>query len=189
MNDLSATFTQFVMDYIEQSTSENKGLITEYDSQWLSPCLQNLSTGQNNGDEVNWLPHKRNDSANLNNIADALEMDIPQSLSDYFCTYYSLDFNAEHPRGKIALLQAFNQADFERLQKNLIAHVLMKRRLKQTETLFFAVTDEDDFIISVEPNSENVVLEQVGKPKLEIISDNLVTFIGELKPLPQLVML
>ena len=39
----------------------------------------------------------------------------------------------------------------------------MKRRLKQPETLFFAVTDQEDFVISLELSSGTVVVEQVGK--------------------------
>ncbi len=50
--------------------------------------------------------------------------------------------------------------DFERLQQNLIGHILMKQKLKQAITLFFAVTDEDDIILSVNNNTGEVWAEK-----------------------------
>ena len=66
-----------------------------------------------------------------------------------FCRYFSHDINATAEQGGLTLLQAWNEEDFDRLQKNLIAHVLMKRRLKQADTLFFALTDEEDLLLSI----------------------------------------
>lgn len=60
----------------------------------------------------------------------------------------------------------------------------MKRRLKQPETLFFAVTDQEDFIISLEHHSGHVVVEQVGKKPHIKLADSLLAFIQTLKPNP-----
>jgi len=59
---------------------------------------------------------------------------------------------------------------------------LMKKRLKQAPTLFFALTDEDDFVLSVLNETGEVVLEQVGRPPKEIISPSLGDFIATLSP-------
>jgi SecY interacting protein Syd len=80
------------------------------------------------------------------------------------------------------LLQPWNQGDFERLQQNLVGHILMKRRLKQPETFFIALTDEDDFILTVDNASGEVMLEQVGLLPKELVAPNLATFITSIVP-------
>jgi SecY interacting protein Syd len=74
-------------------------------------------------------------------------------------------------------------------QKMGIAHVLMKRRLKQDDTLFFALTDEEDYILSVVLKTGAVMLEKVGKEPHREIAKNISEFIAQLKPLPVLVTL
>jgi SecY interacting protein Syd len=64
----------------------------------------------------------------------------------------------------------------------LVGHILMKRRLKQPETLFIALTDEDDFILTVDNASGEVVLEQVGLLPKEVVAPNLEVFIQSLQP-------
>lgn len=49
-----------------------------------------------------------------------------------------------------------------RLQENLIGHLIMKRRLKQTPTLFIAATESEQEIISLCNLSGEVILEQPG---------------------------
>ena len=83
--------------------------------------------------------------------------------------------------GACELLQVWNEEDFERLQQNLIGHLLMKKRLKQAPTLFFALTDEDDFVLSVLNSTGEVVLEQVGRPPQKVISPSLPAFIATLR--------
>jgi SecY interacting protein Syd len=180
---------QFVNDYIDQSTANNRGLLTEWDAQWPSPCIDEPALAVADGDIIDWLPHRRGDLGTMANLATALDIVIPQSFEALVGRYYSLDLNALHPRGPVTLLQAWNENDYDRLQKNLIAHVLMKRRLKQPDTLFFALTDEDDFIISLEVQTQHVVLEPVGKPAKEILSESLPAFIAALTPQPQFVTL
>ncbi len=178
-------FDQFINSYIDQSTADNRGLVTLYDEEWISPCLVEPSTESLSKDsEVLWRPIRQNPSGTLNNIATALEMNIPEELSCLLGRYYSLDLNAKTSRGHLTILQAWNEHDFERLQKNLVAHVLMKRKLKQYDTLFFALTDEEDYVISVVPSSGEVVLEYVGKPPQEVLAPNLSKFIEQLSPIP-----
>jgi SecY interacting protein Syd len=180
---------QLLDSYIDQSTAENRGLLTEFDNDWSSPCLAQLPAEHKDGDIVSWTPSLRAEQGTMANVAKALEINIPHEFEVLLGRYFSLDINAKHARGPVTLLQAWNEHDYERLQKNLIAHVLMKRRLKQAETLFFALTDEDDFIISLEVDTQHVVLEQVGKPAQEILSESLADFICALTAKPQFVTL
>lgn len=184
-NSLVETFDSFVNAYIDLVGDEDRQLLTEYDADWFSPCLlldeaQLLDVAD--GEQTTWRPQLQPVSSHLGDLAKALEIDIHPQLETLFCRYYSHDLPATTERGELDILQAWNQNDFERLQKNLISHVLMKRRLKQPETLFFATTDQEDFIISIDVASGNVVLEQVGKVPEEVLADDLDSFIKSLRP-------
>ena len=173
----------FINAYINSSTEDNQGLLSEFDEEFDSPCYQskNLKTG----DLTTWKPVVRDIPGKMVNISNALDLKIHQDVETLFGRYFSLDLNAKTERGQLTLLQALNEDDYARLQKNLIAHVLMKRRLKQPETLFIALTDEEDVLISVLPDSGEVVLEVVGKPHQESLASDLKSFFDNLTPNPK----
>ena len=60
---------------------------------------------------------------------------------------------------------------------------MMKRRLRQPVTLFFALTDDENFILSVDNETGEVVLEPVGKPATQVIASSLAAFIEGLTPI------
>ena len=95
---------------------------------------------------------------------------------------FSDSLDASCAEGDLSLLFAWSAKDFARLQENIIGHILMKQRLKQAETIFFAVTNEEDMIISLDNNTGEVWVEQVGCKPHKKISDSLVEFIGQLTP-------
>lgn len=184
-NQLVENFDSFLNSYIDLAGDDNRQLLTNYDADWLSPCLltaPNQLTSLADGDETVWRPHLQPSTSHLKDLAAALEINIDPQLEALFCRYYSHDLPAKTARGDLDILQAWNADDFERLQKNLISHVLMKRRLKQAETLFFATTDQEDFIISIDVSSGKVMLEQVGKEPAEVLAKDLASFIQSLEP-------
>lgn len=175
----------FINSYIDLVGDDKRELQTDFDADWLSPCL--LANDEAlallaDGDATSWRPHLQPASSHLGDLAKALEIDINADLETLFCRYYSHDLPAVTDRGELDILQAWNEDDFERLQKNLISHVLMKRRLKQPETLFFATTDQEDFIIVIDVATGKVMLEQVGKVPKEVLADDLPSFIQTLRP-------
>lgn len=172
-------FDQFLRAYIELNGDDQQNLWTYYEADWLSPCyLEHASQDE----KVKWQPVLRDTPVDMSNIAEALEIKIPRAFSQFFGRYYSHDLLASTTRGDLTLLQVWNDDDFERLQKNLIAHVLMKRKLKQPDTLFFALTDEDDFNIVLDVESGQVMLERVGKVPQEVLASTITDFISTLKP-------
>lgn len=181
------TFDKFVASLVQASNETNMGMISEYDADFHSPCYcsEPLISGQN----VAWRPFLRPQPGLMNNLEAALELTIHEDIGLLFGRYFSLDLNAKASRGNLVILQALNESDFERLQKNLIAHVLMKRRLKQPDTLFFALTDEEDVVLSVIPETSAVVLEVIGQPHKEVIAPSLLAFIETLGPNPKYVSL
>ncbi|MDC0601802.1 SecY-interacting protein [Aliiglaciecola sp.] len=177
--DIHSALQRFVSDYVNLHETEQQPMVIQFDPQWPSPCYQ--SFGEQN-EWVNWKPVRQDQGLSLSDFENALEMKIDPQLADYFTSFWSDNLNAKTQRGSLQLLMPWNADDFERLQQNLIAHVLMKRRLDQKDTLFFAVTDEEDFIISVDNESGQVVLEQVGLEPQEVLADDLVSFLNQLEP-------
>lgn len=168
----------FICRFLKYNEQQGIELVTEFDSEWPSEAVV-ANHAQGN---CLWQPVIQSQSNNFSQLEKGLGILVPKAFETYFCRYWSDNINAKTERGELQLLFAWNQDDFVRLQENLIAHVLMKRRLKQRETLFFAVTDEDDWILSVLVNTGEVVLERVGLEAGEVLSPDLGAFLATLHP-------
>ena len=128
--------------------------MVKFDAQWPSPCLVDPDNVAKDH-WVKWQPISRqtDPSANLHHLGTALEIKIPEIIEHFYCAYYA-DHLAVNLDGRVmTLLQVWNEEDFVRLQENIIGHVLMKRRLKQPDTIFIGVTDDDEELISIIPSS------------------------------------
>jgi SecY interacting protein Syd len=177
--EVSDALDGFVHRLLQKVQSEKIELLIEFDSQWPSTCYLQQA---NEGEEVNWLPVRQSHQMDWSAFETALDIVLHPSIKDYFGCYWSDNLAAKHEFGQLELIQVWNEADFERLQQNLIGHILMKRRLKQSETLFFALTDEEDEILCINNVSGEVVLEQVGLEPKRVIASNLASFILAIEP-------
>lgn len=175
-----AALDKFVQEYVDAAIQNPQLLVVEYDKDWPSECYEKSS---DTSESVNWRPVKRTGIANFGDMETALDLKIHEDVISFYSAYWSDNLNARTNKGSLQLLQPWNQNDFERLQQNLIGHILMKRRLKQPETLFIALTDEDDFILTVNNASGEVMLEQVGLLPKEVVAPNLTHFIQSLQPI------
>lgn len=149
----------------------------EFDINWPSPCEKKE---QDKEGFVAWQPTKVTDELSFSNVEDALEVELHESIKQYFTTYYSESIPVECEEGYLELLFVWSKDDFERLQQNIIGHILMKRKLKQVETLFFAVTDDDNVIVSIDNQSGIVYAEKVGCEPHKKLSNTLADFISSL---------
>ncbi|PKG85754.1 SecY-interacting protein [Colwellia sp. 75C3] len=183
---LAQTLLNFSKDYSQQHIEQFGHLPTvEHDEQWLSPC----ELGPHDESQHYWQPvamdsgesiDNKEESLSFSNVESALNLELHQDIKTYFTTIFSGDIEALCEEGELSLLFAWNKEDFDRLQENLIGHILMKQKLKQAETIFFAVTDEEDMIISLDNNSGEVWVERVGCKPHKKLSDSLVDFISQL---------
>lgn len=178
-NDVVTALDHFIHKWLMHQQHNDIKLLIDKDEEWPSPAL---TGGSFNRDQEYWQPTLQSGDNSLSALEKGLDITINPQLQSYFSRYWSDNLNARTKRGGLQLLFPWNQQDFTRLQENLIAHVLMKRRLKQQDTLFFAVTDEDDFILSVLNDTGEVALEQVGREPQEILAPSLLTFLSELEP-------
>jgi SecY interacting protein Syd len=189
---LVQTLLNFSKNYSEQHIEQFGHLPTiEHDEQWLSPCElgphdTNLHYWQPVAMDSEQLTNDQEESLTFTNVESALDIELHQDIKTYFTTIFSGDIEAHCDEGELSLLFAWNKEDFERLQENIIGHILMKQRLKQAETVFFAVTDEEDMIISIDNGSGEVWVERVGCKPHKKLSDSLAEFIRQLMPKSQL---
>lgn len=177
---------QFSSQYISQYQQNHGHLpMIEQDNDWPSPCENGgvshsaLSHGQTFWQPVNI---EQKEKIHFDNVESALELSLHPDIKTYFTTLYSESLDARCEEGELSLLFAWNENDFQRLQENLIGHVLMKQRLKQKETLFFAVTDEEDMIVSIDNKSGTVWVERVGCEPHKKLAESLAQFISKLRP-------
>ena len=180
-NDMSAVTAQLTRLFDEFKTEcQQQGhptILVEED--WLSPALL---PGYEVDQESEWLPATIDDATldMFERLSDALEIEIPQSIIDYYTSYWSQPILATHTEGELSLIFVWNPEDLERLRENLIGHALHKRRLRQSISFFFATTEPDgDQILSVESGTGRVLLEKPGQKKFSVIDDDLESFLNQ----------
>jgi SecY interacting protein Syd len=177
---LNNAMDDFILRYVCAAQDTTQGLKIEYDPNWPSSCYE--QTGELD-ELVAWSPNLRLEQGQFVGLEEGLEMTIHPDVVTFYGRYWSENLCAETDQGQLQLLQAWNEQDYQRLQQNIVGHVLMKRRLKQAESVFIALTDEEDFILSVENSSGRVMLEQVGLASQNCVAEDLASFINSLKPL------
>ena len=181
--ELQQNITEFVHKYMSEYKVTYGHLPTvEKDENWPSPCVVAEFDQYKN----NWQPSEINSEISFDNVECALELTLHPDIKTYFTTIYSESITATCSDGKLSLLFAWSKDDFARLQENIIGHILMKRRLKQPETVFFAVTDEEDIILSIDNASGGVWVERVGCKPHKKLADSLNEFIRSLQPYTKL---
>jgi SecY interacting protein Syd len=173
--ELTQAWGDFIQKWLGNANQGQYPQVTP-DPDWPSPCEFII------GADTFWKPvlqseHNSEDNT-FENVGEAMGLAINEQYSNYFTLYFSEALEANHEKGPLTFLQAWSQEDFERLQQNLIGHLMMKKKLKQSPTLFFAVTDEDDLNIVVDNDTGQVCLEYVGKEPHEVIAKDLAEFIG-----------
>lgn len=170
---LQQLFAQFIEQHQEKYQCLPK---VEYDEQWPSDCQQS----EINDGLIEWQPVEIAEQLSFDNVETALEISLNPEFVAYFSCFYSEAVPANCSEGYLELLFAWSHNDFERLQQNLIGHILMKQKLKQAITLFFAVTDEDDIILSVNNNTGEVWAEKVGSEPHKKLANSLSEFLTSL---------
>ncbi len=152
--------------------------LQEFDPDWDSPCFY----GELIDGKKAWRPVARDICPSFENIENALEIlidpQLPVLFGSYFCDHLPAHFEGQH----VDLIQAWNSEDFERLQENMLAHLMMKKQLKQSPTLFIACCEDDMEIIAIDNTTGEVVLETLGKGVSRVIAPDLATFLDGLTP-------
>lgn len=155
----------------------------DFDPEWDSPCfIVDSNHPQLLAGQRAWLPVRRNEISSFSNIEAALSIELDPQLAAFFGAYFSDHMPASFNDEIIELVQVWSEDDFKRLQENMIAHLMMKKTLKQPPTLFIASYADDMQIIALDNVSGEVVREVLGKGISEVLAPDLATFIEQLTP-------
>lgn len=133
-------------------------------------------------ERVLWQPQDFTLPASLAAVERALDIQLQPDLTMFYTTQFAGDMHAQFTQQPLTLLQVWSEDDFTRLQENLIGHLVMKRRLKQSPTLFIATTDSEQDVIAVCNLTGEVIVEQPGTKKRQKLAVDIQTFLNALQP-------
>lgn len=171
---------QHALEPIEQffeRLSNSSQPLTDYDPQWLSPCIESSDAPT----PQHWRAHKRPQAGDFSGVESALELTLRAEIKRYYGSYFAGEVVGQWAERRVELVTVWNEQDFEYLLENLIGHLLMQQRLKQAPSVFIASTDDEMQVISVLNNTGEVVLEQLGRGVLEVLAPSLDEFLQALQ--------
>jgi SecY interacting protein Syd len=150
-----------------------------HDAEWPSACERGAPDAQ---DDIAWLPAKRAVCGSFDGVEAALEVELHPDIKAYYGSFWSDSFGVRANEGDVTLIQIWNDADFDRLCENILGHALAKRHAKIPLTVFIACTDEGEFMLSVDNETGEVVLENPGEAPVRVIEASLPKFLQRLQP-------
>ncbi len=169
------TFSQRYLDAYQseyQHLPENEELM-----EWVSPCVE-----QKLAHSVYWKPVAREVIADFTNVENGIEIALHEDIHAFYCSQYSADIPATFRGNWLNLLQVWSDEDFDRLQENILGHLVMQRRLKQKPTVFIATTEDEMEVVSICNLSGNVILEKLGSDNRQVLAEDVASFLQQLEP-------
>ena len=134
------------------------------------------------GEAVFWQPQPFSLAQNISAVERALDIVVQQPLHSYYTTQFAGDMTGRFADETLTLLQTWSEEDFQRVQENLIGHLVVQKRLKLAPTLFIATLESERDVISVCNLSGEVIKETLGTAKRITLSPSLASFLSHLEP-------
>lgn len=178
---------------MQQTAAALRDFTTRYCQHWLQQAGHGPSSSDLYGvpspcaledreQRVVWQPQPFSLPTTLDAIERAVDIQLQPPITAFYTTQFAGDMQARFGEHQLTLLQVWSEEDFLRLQENLIGHLVMQRRLRQSPTLFIATTDSEEEIISLSNLSGEVILEQPGRKQRVVLAESLEIFLKSLQP-------
>ncbi len=176
---------QFAQDYSKAVENETGNLSqVAHDDQWISPC--ELGKGIT-GEMISWQAIEKSPLHDFSAVESALEITFHDDIKAFYGSFYSGSlfglFNTESDELQCELLQVWNNEDLERLSTNIIGHILMQRKLKQTHTVFIGCLVNSDKMLCIDNETGAVITEIPGHDDRVELAPSLLLFIEQLTAL------
>ncbi|HDS9358420.1 TPA: SecY-interacting protein [Enterobacter chengduensis] len=143
-----------------------------------SPCIVSSLD-----DSVIWQPKPFTDEQNVNAVERAMDLVVQPAVHAFYTTQFAGDMPARFAGLALTLLQTWSEDDLQRVQENLIGHLVTQKRLKLSPTLFIATLDSELDVISVCNLSGEVIKETIGTRNRNVLAPSLADFLTQLEPL------
>ena len=150
-----------------------------FDPGWVSPCQVGAPAEDGT---IAWQPQRREPPADWRGLEAALEVPLHPDLATFYGRWFCDNIPVRAEEGTATLIQVWSPRDQERLVENLLGHALQQRRRRLPLTLFVALTDENDFLLSVDNASGTVVLEEPGQPAAREVAPALGALLARMHP-------
>ncbi|RKQ41527.1 SecY-interacting protein [Enterobacter sp. R1(2018)] len=142
-----------------------------------SPCIVTTTGG-----DVRWQPRPFSPAADLSAVERAMDISLRPAAHQFYTTQYAGDMPALCGNLALTLLQTWSEADFQRVQENLIGHLVTQKRLKLSPTLFLATAQDEMEVVSLCNLSGEVVLEKIGTRQRKTLASSLPALLESLQP-------
>ncbi|MGK7246676.1 SecY-interacting protein [Buttiauxella agrestis] len=142
-----------------------------------SPCIVTTT-----GNDVRWQPQPFAPANNLSAVERAMDIALQPGAHQFYTTQFAGDMPAMSGNQALTLLQAWSEDDFQRVQENLIGHLVTQKRLKLSPTLFLATTPDEMEVVSLCNLTGEVVLEKIGTKQRTTLAPSLNLFLLGLQP-------
>ena len=100
-----------------------------------------------------------------------MDIVVQPAVHAFYATQFAGDMPARFADMTLTLLQTWSEDDLQRVQENLIGHLVTQKRLKLSPTLFIANL------------SGEVIKETIGTRNRETLAPSLADFLTRLEPL------
>ena len=180
MTSIDKALALFSQRYVAQCQQQFGHLPADADLVGLaSPCISETTE-----ECVYWQPMVREEKGDFSNVERAIELTLHADVIEFYGSQYCADMPAQWHGQSLTLLQVWSDEDFERLQENILGHLVMQRRLKQKPTVFIAAAEDELQVISLCNLTGQVLLETLGTNKREVLAPSLDLFLSQLQPSP-----
>ncbi|KJG55580.1 secretion protein [Photobacterium kishitanii] len=176
---VTCALSDFSARYLQAWCDADRGFpVSEHLVGLISPCVVD-----DDGRNVTWKPIERQPMITLDGVEKGMDLSLHSDINAFYGSQFSGDMSAMFGDLSLDLLQAFNDDDIDRLQQNILGHLVTQRRMKLKPTVFIAVLDDESKVISICNLTGQVVLETLGKDIRQVLAADVTTFLQQLQPL------
>ena len=164
--------TQALLTVLERSSAE----LVEHDPEWTSPCelLPPDADGM-----VRWRPVAMESSPDFADLEAAAGIRLHPDIRAFYGSFWGWGGEGEHSGESVSLRVAWNPEDLDQIKQGIVEHVAVCAAHPTPATVHVANT-ASDLYFSVDNTTGEVLLEEPGHPRLQVVAPSLSRFLTEM---------